>query len=391
MVNTIPVAIDPELGIPFQISHSIGASQVIAAVWPIVRPILAKLDPETAHAMALRALEMLPAAPPHADDPRLAVKAFGLDFPNPVGLAAGFDKDARVPDAMLRLGFGFVEVGGVTPRPQPGNPKPRVFRLEADRAIINRLGFNNEGHAAAHARLARRSGRPGIVGINVGANKDSADRGNDFVLGIAAFADVTSFVTVNVSSPNTEGLRALQAREALDALLARAIAARDKAAEGGLPRRPILLKIAPDLTPSELDDVVAVALARGIDGLIVANTTLSRPALRGGAHAGEAGGLSGRPLFRRSTWLLAEAFLRVGGKIPIIGVGGIDSGDAALAKLRAGASLVQLYTALIYQGPGLVPAIKRRLVRAIEEAGVTRIGDLVGRHAEAVARAGPDV
>jgi dihydroorotate dehydrogenase len=363
---------------------------VIAAVWPLVRPILAKLDPEMAHAMTLRALGMLPGALPRTDDPRLAVRAFGLDFPNPVGLAAGFDKNAEVPDAMLRLGFGFVEVGSVTPRPQQGNPKPRLFRLEADAAVINRLGFNNEGHAAAHDRLSRRPGRGGIVGVNVGTNRDSADRAADYARGVATFADVASYVAVNVSSPNTEGLRTLQAREALDGLLARALEARDAAADKGLPRRPILLKVAPDLTPAELDDVAEVCLARGIDGLIVGNTTLARPSLRDGELGTQAGGLSGRPLFRRATWLLAEAFLRVGGKIPIIGVGGIDSGDAALAKMRAGASLLQLYTALIYRGPGLVPAIKRRLVRAIEEAGAAHVADLVGRDATAVARAGPE-
>ncbi len=340
--------------------------------------------------MTLRVLERLPAALPRSDDPRLAVRAFGLDFPNPVGLAAGFDKNAEVPDAMLRLGFGFVEVGSVTPRPQSGNPKPRLFRLEADAAVINRLGFNNEGHAAAHARLARRSARGGIVGVNVGTNKDSADRAGDYALGIATFADVASYIAVNVSSPNTEGLRTLQAREALDALLARAVQTRDTAADRGLPRRPMLLKIAPDLTAAELDDVTEVCLARGIDGLVVGNTTLARPSLRDRELGAQPGGLSGRPLFRRATWLLAEAFLRVGGKIPIIGVGGIDSDDAALAKMRAGASLVQLYTALIYQGPGLVPAIKQRLVRAIEEAGAAHIADLVGRDAEAVARAGPE-
>jgi dihydroorotate dehydrogenase len=362
---------------------------VIASAWPVARTILAKVDPEAAHAMTLRALEMLPAARPEKDDARLAVQAFGLSFPNPLGLAAGFDKDARVPDAMLGLGFGFVEVGSVTPRPQAGNPKPRIFRLEPERAVVNRLGFNNGGHAAAHERLARRAGRGGIVGVNLGANKDSPDRAVDLVLGVAAFADVASYLVVNVSSPNTEGLRALQARAALDDVLARAIAARDEAAGRGLPRRPLLLKIAPDLSAAELDDVAEVALGRAVDGLIVGNTTLSRPGCAGSARAGESGGLSGRPLFRRSTWLLAEAFRRVGEKIPLIGVGGIDSGDAALAKIRAGARLLQLYTALVYEGPGLVPAVKRHLVQAVADAGTTEIGSLVGGDAEAVARAGP--
>ncbi|MFL1877204.1 quinone-dependent dihydroorotate dehydrogenase, partial [Hansschlegelia beijingensis] len=304
---------------------------------------------------------------PVPDDPRLAVRAFGLDFPNPVGLAAGFDKDARAPDALLGLGFGFVEIGSVTPRPQPGNPKPRLFRLTQDRAIVNRMGFNNEGAEAARSRLAARAGRPGLVGVNIGANKDAADRMADYVAGVRTFAPYASFFTVNISSPNTPGLRDLQARAALDDLVARVIAARDEAAAAS-GRRPVLLKIAPDLDLPGLDDVVAVARSRGLDGLIVSNTTLARPASLRDPAAKEAGGLSGAPLFRRSTWMLAEAFLRMEGAMPLVGVGGIASGADALAKLRAGATLVELYSALVFEGPGLIQAIKTDLLAALPSA-----------------------
>lgn len=357
---------------------------MIGAAWPLVRAGFAALDAERAHTLTLALLERAPAGPAPADDPRLAVSAFGLAFPNPVGLAAGFDKDARVPDAMLRLGFGFVEVGTLTPRPQLGNPRPRVFRLSAAGGAINRLGFNNSGHAAAHARLARRR-RAGIVGVNVGANKDSADRTADYVAGIAAFADLADYLTVNISSPNTPGLRDLQARAALDDLLARLGEAREAQPQ----RPPLLVKIAPDLDLSELDDVVAVALARGADGLIVSNTTLARPPGLIDRHAGEAGGLSGRPLFRRATWMLAEAALRLKGRLPLIGVGGITSGTDAVAKLRAGASLMQLYTALTFAGPNLIADIKRALLAALATAHTDSLAALVGRDAEAVAREGP--
>jgi dihydroorotate dehydrogenase len=360
---------------------------VIGAAWPLLRPLLARLDAERAHDLTLAALERLPlpAAPP--DDARLAVDAFGLRFPNPVGLAAGFDKDARVPDAMLRLGFGFVEVGTLTPRAQSGNPQPRVFRLAADSGVINRLGFNNGGHAAALARLAARAGRPGILGVNIGANKDAADRTADYVAGIRAFAALATYFTLNISSPNTPGLRDLQARAALDDLAARALEARDATVAAGLPRRPVLVKIAPDLALADLDDVVAVALARGIDGLIVSNTTLARPPGLRAPTAREAGGLSGRPLFRRATWMLAETFMRLERRLPLIGVGGITQGADALAKLRVGATLVQLYSGLTYAGPALVGDIKAALQAEI--AAGTPLAAMVGRDAVAVAAAGP--
>jgi dihydroorotate dehydrogenase len=293
------------------------------------------------------------------------------------------DKHAVAPDALLRFGFGFVEVGTVTPRPQPGNPRPRVFRLNADQAIVNRLGFNSEGVDAVRARLAARRGRGGIVGVNIGANKDSPDRGADYVTLIEALAPVASYFAVNVSSPNTPGLRDLQQRSMLDDLLARAVEARERAAVAA-ERRPVLLKIAPDLALADLDDVVAVARTRGVDGMIVSNTTISRPAnLRAGAGAAQAGGLSGRPLFRLSTRMLAETYVRAEGRFPLIGVGGIDSGAAAFAKIKAGASLVQLYTGLVYRGLDLVAAIKADLADFMRLARYDRLDQAVGRDAAA--------
>ncbi|HMK80687.1 MAG TPA: quinone-dependent dihydroorotate dehydrogenase [Xanthobacteraceae bacterium] len=349
----------------------------------LARPLLRRVDPEDAHAFALRALRLAPLSRPQADDARLAVAAFGLTFPNPIGVAPGLDKNALVPDALLRLGFGFVEVGTVTPRPQPGNPRPRVFRLEADQAIINRLGFNSEGLEAARARLAARAGRSGIVGVNIGANKDSPDRGADYVALIAALAPVVSYFAVNVSSPNTPGLRDLQQRAMLDDLLARAIEARERAAAAA-ERKPVLLKIAPDLALADLDDVVAVARARAVDGMIVSNTTISRPAGLHDKDAAQAGGLSGRPLFRLSTRMLAETFVRAEGCFPLIGVGGIDSGAAAFAKIKAGASLVQVYTGLVYRGLDLVAAIKTDLGNFMRLARHDRLAEAVGRDAAAV-------
>lgn len=326
------------------------------------RPLLRALDPETAHRATILALRTGLAPRAGADDPRLAVEAFGLRFPNPVGMAAGFDKGAEAADALLDLGFGFVEVGTVTPRPQPGNPRPRVFRLGADRAVINRYGFNSEGHDVVRARLERRAGRPGVVGVNIGANKDSEDRAADYVAGVHAFAPVASYFAINVSSPNTPGLRDLQEARALDDLLARVVEARD-AAIGAHPRRPLLLKIAPDLSLPQLDDVAAVALRRGVDGVIVSNTTIARPPALQDERRAEAGGLSGRPLFDASTRLLREVAKRVENRVPLVGVGGIDSPEAAREKLEAGATLVQLYSAFVFEGLGLLGRIKAGLQR----------------------------
>jgi dihydroorotate dehydrogenase len=348
------------------------------ALMRLISPLVARLEPEAAHRLTIRALQWgLVRGPSEVPDPRLASRAFGLDFPNPIGLAAGADKNAEAPDGALALGLGFVEVGTVTPKPQTGNPRPRLFRLAEDRAIINRMGFNNEGHAAVLARLSARRGG-GIIGVNIGANRDSADRIGDYVTGLAAFASVASYITVNVSSPNTPGLRDLQARSELERLVARLGETR---AELARPV-PLLVKIAPDLDRDALADIVEVCLAGGVDGIIVSNTTVSRPPLRS-RFAGEAGGLSGRPLFDLSTRTLAATWRLVGGRIPLIGVGGIDSADAAWAKITAGASLVQLYTALAFEGPDLVTAIRHGLSRRLDEHKLSSIAEAVGTNAQA--------
>jgi dihydroorotate dehydrogenase len=296
-------------------------------------------------------------------------------------MAAGFDKNAEAPDGLLGLGFGFVEVGTLTPLPQVGNPRPRLFRLARDQALINRLGFNNCGHAAAHARLAARGAR-GIVGVNIGPNKDSADRIADYGLGIAAFADVAGYFTINVSSPNTPALRDLQQKGALDEVIARVMAARAALAR----QPPVLVKIAPDLDLAGLDDIVAIARARRVDGMIVSNTTIARPAGLADPAAGEAGGLSGRPLFDLSTRILAETYLRVDGAFPLIGCGGVDSAAAAYAKIRAGASLVQIYSALIYRGPLIVGQILSGLRALLDADRRKTIAEAVGAEARAFAR-----
>ena len=345
------------------------------------RPLLRALDPEDAHGLAIKALRYMPVSRAPADAPELAVRAFGLNFPNPVGLAAGFDKNAQVPDALLRLGFGFVEVGTVTPRPQAGNPRPRLFRLEADEGVVNRLGFNNAGAPVVLARLAARAKEGGIVGVNIGANRDSTDRAEDFVRLIETFAPVATYFTVNVSSPNTPGLRDLQQASALDDLLARIVAAREEVAPRSGPT-PVLLKIAPDLTLGELDDVVGVARKQRVDGMIVGNTTISRPsALRERGKAKEQGGLSGRPLFKLSTRMLAETFVRAEGAFPLIGVGGIDSGPTAIAKIKAGATLLQLYTGLVFRGIGLVSEIKSDLSAALKRGHRDSLATMVGSDA----------
>ncbi|WP_441279108.1 quinone-dependent dihydroorotate dehydrogenase [Tardiphaga sp. 172_B4_N1_3] len=347
-------------------------------------PMLRMLDAEDAHRLAIRGLRMLPYARPRPDDPKLAVRAFGLNFPNPVGIAAGFDKNAEVPDALLRLGFGFAEIGSVTPKPQSGNPRPRIFRLERDEAVINRLGFNNDGAEVVLRRLAARAQNGGIVGVNVGANKDSPDRTQDYVRLIETFAPVASYFTVNVSSPNTPGLRNLQQAAELDDLLARVIDARERVRKNA-GDSPVLLKIAPDLSLADLDDVVHVARSRGVDGMIVANTTIGRPStLREQSRSKEQGGLSGRPLFRLSTRMVAETFVRVEGAFPLIGAGGIDSGGAALTKIRAGASLIQLYSALVYKGVGLVDSIKADLSSTLLRTGRDSLSEIVGADAATI-------
>jgi dihydroorotate dehydrogenase len=351
-------------------------------LYRIALPAIMALPPEGAHEMALRSLEM--GFYPHEKSPdagQLRQNVFGLDFPNPVGVAAGFDKDARVPDAILALGCGFAEAGTVTPLPQTGNPTPRVFRLVNERAVINRLGFNNGGHAAALERLKARANKGGIVGVNIGANKDSADRAGDYVAGLKVFNDVASYFTVNISSPNTPGLRDLQAPEALSNLLGRLMDTRERLVADGGPRRPIIVKIAPDIADDDIAPICERLMSHGVDGIAVSNTTLARTGLRGEA-ARQSGGLSGRPLFHRSTVMLARVHQATGGRIPLIGIGGIDSGEAALAKMEAGAQLVQLYTGLIYEGWSLIRHIKEHLVKVCLREGLQSVGALSGRRAE---------
>jgi dihydroorotate dehydrogenase len=345
----------------------------------IATPVLKRLPPETAHRAAINGLKIAPPTSALASDPRLAVEVLGLKFPNPLGLGAGFDKNAEVPGAMLRLGFGFVEVGTLTPRPQAGNARPRLFRLQEDAAVINRFGFNNEGFERARARLERRPPglAMGLLGVNLGANKDAADRVEDYALGVRTFAPLADYLTINVSSPNTPGLRDLQRREALDDLIARVVEARDETE----PHRPLMLKIAPDLDARGLEDIVATALIRRIDGLIVSNTTVARPATLSSRNRGESGGLSGRPLFEPSTRLLARAYLLTGGAMPLIGCGGVEDSETALAKIEAGANLMQLYTGLVLKGHGVVQEILEGLSRSVEARGLNRIGELVGARA----------
>lgn len=346
------------------------------ALYGLGQALLHALDPERAHDLAIKSLELgLYPRATAPDDPRLAQTVWGLTFRNPVGMAAGFDKDARVIAPLLATGFGFVEVGTLTPQPQKGNPTPRIFRSAADGAIINRLGFNNEGQVAALARLSSR--RNGVVGVNIGAGKDSEDRIGDYVSGIARMSSVADYLTINISSPNTPGLRDLQAPEALAALLARVQEARTKAEK----RPPLLVKLAPDIADADLPEIVRVIRANGVNGIVVSNTTLSRDGLKDESFAAETGGLSGRPLFTRATRMLARVFTLTEGRLPLIGVGGIDSGDAAVAKIKAGASLLQLYTGLVFQGPRLIGDIKQALLKAMREAKAETLGSLVGRDA----------
>lgn len=357
---------------------------MIGVLHRLARPLLHALEPEDAHRLAINVLRFAPLPRAAADDKRLATRAFGLNFPNPVGIAAGFDKHGEVPDALLRLGFGFVEIGTVTPLPQPGNARPRVFRLDADGAVINRLGFNSDGASAVLARLAARTAGGGIVGLNIGANKDAPDRILDYVELIEHFAPVASYITINISSPNTPGLRNMQQAVVLDDLLARVIDARERVAQRSGPT-PVLLKIAPDLSLPDLDDVVGIARSRRVDGMIVGNTTVKRPAiLHEAAIAREAGGLSGRPLLALSNRMLAETYVRVEGVFPLIGAGGIDSGATALAKIRAGATLIQVYSGLVFRGLGLLTEIKKTLAAAIDRDKMDDLRDYVGTDAASV-------
>lgn len=340
----------------------------------LTREALLRMDPETAHAATINALRLgLAPEAEHPDPPELRTTLCGLELRNPVGMAAGFDKNAEVPAALARMGFGMVEIGTVTPRPQPGNARPRLFRLPAAEGVINRLGFNNDGHDAVFARL--RDARVGaILGVNIGANRDSEDFVADYVKGVARFAAVADYLAVNISSPNTPGLRNLQSEEALKRLLGEVLAARARASV----RVPVLLKLAPDLSEAQMDGIAAAIARTDLDGLIVSNTTVSRDAVAGLPGAEEEGGLSGRPLFNLATRRLAQMRQRVG-TLPIVGVGGIYSPESAVAKFEAGADAIQLYSALVFGGLDLLEHIKRGLVARVRAAGGTSVADLTGR------------
>ncbi len=342
--------------------------------WPLVR----RIDPETAHNLAIWALQrgLLP-KPRVVNASVLHQSLWGMDFPNPVGLAAGFDKDARVFAAMLAQGFGFVEVGSVTPKAQPGNAKPRLFRLEEDRAVINRMGFNSEGHLAAAARLKNRVRTGGVVGVNLGKNKTTQDGAADYEAGARRFGALADFLVINVSSPNTPGLRALQGAKALEDVLSRTQAALREAVGEEAP--PLLLKIAPDLSDEDKADIAHVSLKSGIDGLIVTNTTVERPQSLKSAFKGEGGGLSGRPLLAPSTRVLQEMFAATAGKMTLIGVGGIHDGRTAYQKIRAGASLVELYSAMVYRGPGVAARVNVELAALLKADGFSAISEAVGQ------------
>lgn len=352
---------------------------MIDALYRAARPFLFRVDPERAHRLAIQALASgLVRVPRHEDEESLRTRLWGLDFPNPVGLAAGFDKHAEAPDRLLGLGFGFVEIGTVTPKPQPGNPKPRLFRLQEDLAVINRAGFNSDGLEAYLRRLSRRRPKAGLVGANLGKNKDTSDDVVDYVAGVEATSALADYLVINVSSPNTPGLRNLQARESMERL----IRAAQEAGAGAMPtgRRPppLLVKLAPDLDQAGLADAAEVALSTGLDGLIMGNTTVTRPPGLRSRHKDETGGLSGAPLRELSTRKLADLYRLSGGRIPLVGVGGVSSGADAYAKIRAGASLVQLYTALVYEGPGLVRRIKRDLATCLRRDGFGSVAEAVG-------------
>ena len=349
----------------------------------LARPLFHRLDAELAHSLTIKALKAgLAGALP--SQPRIPISRFGLKFENPLGLAAGFDKNAEVPDAMLAQGFGFVEVGSITPKPQTGNPQPRLFRLIQDQAIINRMGFNNEGHAAALERLRARRHRSGIIGVNLGANKGTGDRAADYVAGINTFSDVASYFTVNISSPNTPGLRNLQAAGELRPLLQRLNDARQRQGHAV----PVLLKIAPDLDPFEMKAIADCCLEAEIAGVIISNTTISRPFLHS-QHAREQGGLSGQPLFELSTRQLARFYVLAAGKIPLIGVGGISNTGQAWRKICAGASLLQLYSALVFHGPILIEAILTGLGQKLIEHKMTSLEEAIGSAAEEIAHQSP--
>lgn len=347
----------------------------MSLLYNIVRPVLHAMDAEKAHELAIAALarNLLPPSPAF-EHPCLKQTCFGLAFDNPVGLAAGFDKNGQAVTGLAQQGFGFVEVGTVTPQPQPGNPKPRVFRLKEDKAVINRLGFNNEGAEALHARLANLPELPMRLGINIGRNKECNDPLQDYHSLVLTMADVADYITLNISSPNTQGLRDLQQKRNLEELLSTVFAARNKQSK----TLPILLKIAPDIDDATKEDIAQLALAHPLDGLIVSNTTIKRPNTLQSKKHGEVGGLSGKPLMKLSTQVLADMYRLTEGKVPLVGVGGISSAADAYEKIQAGACLVQAYTAFIYQGFGLVRQINQGLVELLVRDGFKAINEAVG-------------
>ena len=339
-------------------------------IFNLIKPALFTIDPERAHSLTLAGLKAMPTGPkPNAG--KLAIDVAGIRFPNPLGMAAGFDKDGEVPDAVLGLGFGFTEVGSITPLPQTGNPKPRLFRLVQDKAVINRMGFNNGGASVAADRLKARQSRGGVLGINVGANKDSTDRIDDYAQMTRIMAPLATYLAVNISSPNTPGLRALQDEGALEALLDAVLDAR------GPSGPPIFLKVAPDLTTKDIDAITRIAMDKALGALIVSNTTISRPSLQS-HHVGETGGLSGAPLKPLALQRIRDFRASTGGAIPLVGVGGITTAGDAWERIRAGASLVQLYSALVYEGPGLAKRITRSLAKLMARDGFSTIAEAVG-------------
>jgi len=342
-------------------------------LYNLAKPFIFALEAERAHGLTIAGLKTVPMGPAPKSDPVLATTVAGLDFPNPIGMAPGFDKNGEVPDALIRMGFGFAEVGTLTPQPQEGNPKPRIFRLVEDRAVINRLGFNNCGQADAIPRLKRMRARmgKGVLGINIGANKDSEDRIADYAIGARNMAPLADYLTVNISSPNTPGLRALQDKGALAELLAVVMDAIGKS------RTPVFLKVAPDLEPADIDDIVDVAMSQKIAALIISNTTITRPDLRS-AHQSESGGLSGAPLKHLALQRLKDFRTASGGQIPLIGVGGIATAEDAYERIRAGASLVQLYTAMIYEGPTIAAAISCQLAKLLKAEGFVSVSEAMG-------------
>ena len=344
-------------------------------LYALTRPLIFRLEAEKAHNLALSAMALLPAGTPAAPDPMLRCRIAGIDFPGPVGLAAGFDKDGLIAHKMHHFGFGFAEIGTLTPLPQSGNPRPRLFRLSDERAVINRMGFNNQGQIAASRRIAsmRREGR--VIGLNIGANKDSTDRIADYVSGVRTMAPLADYLTINISSPNTPGLRTLQGREALNELLRAVTGARSADVAP-----PIFLKVAPDLAPADIDDIARCVIDHRIDALIVSNTTISRPPMRS-PLAGEAGGLSGAPLHDLALTRLRDFRAALGPELPLIGAGGIATADQAYARIRAGASLVQLYSAMVFEGPGIAARINKGLKALLRRDGLSNISQAVGMDA----------